>query len=152
MPEERPRVLVDTNVWISALISATDGPAEVLAAFRLGQFVPVVPRSLADEIGQVVLRPRVLSRIRFRADAINGVLAALEEAAFEVTTVGELRLCRDPKDDFLLEAAIHGRARYLVSRDDDIKRDLTLIAYLRERGVEVLSVAQFLDLLALSKP
>lgn len=49
---------------------------------------------------------------------------------------------------FLLEAAILGGAQYFVSRDDDIKGDQELIARLREHGVEVLSVARFLSLLA----
>jgi predicted nucleic acid-binding protein len=57
-------------------------------------------------------------------------------------------LSRDPDDDILLETALVGGAQYFVSRDDDVKRDQELLARLRERGVEVLSVAQFLDLLA----
>ena len=57
---------------------------------------------------------------------------------------GELHLCRDPEDDFLLETALLGGADCMVSRDDDLKRDLDLIDYLRTSGVEVLSVAQFL--------
>lgn len=47
----------------------------------------------------------------------------------------------------MLETAILGRAHYIVSRDDDIKRDLNLIAHLHEHGIEVVTVAQFLALL-----
>ena len=64
-----------------------------------------------------------------------------------VTPTGLLRLCRDQRDDIFLETAILGEAQYAVSRDDDIKRDLDLIAHLRANGVEVVSVAQFLALL-----
>jgi uncharacterized protein len=60
---------------------------------------------------------------------------------------GELRLCRDPDDDVVLETAILGEAQFVVSRDDDIKRDLDLMTHLRANGVEVVSVAQFLALL-----
>ncbi len=61
---------------------------------------------------------------------------------------GSFVLCRDPKDDILLETAILGEADYVVSRDDDIKRDLDLIAHLRKHSIEVVPVTQFLDRLA----
>jgi len=47
----------------------------------------------------------------------------------------------------MLETAIQGPADYVVSRDDDIKRDLNLIAHLHEHNIEVVTVAQFLALL-----
>ena len=61
-----------------------------------------------------------------------------------VPTSGELQICRDPDDDEILEAAIGGKARYLVTRDDDLKRDLDLIKMARRQGVRVVSVRQFL--------
>ncbi len=59
---------------------------------------------------------------------------------------GELHLCRDPADDFLLETALLGQAGYMVTRDDDLKRDLELIQQMEEQGIQVLSVRQFLKL------
>ena len=47
----------------------------------------------------------------------------------------------------MLEAAIFGRAHYLVSRDDDIKCDQALIAALAAGGVEVVTVARMLAIL-----
>jgi predicted nucleic acid-binding protein len=82
-----------------------------------------------------------------RGDDVATALALLQDRAIKVISTGDLHLCRDPDDDILLETAIIGVARFFVSRDDDVKRDLELMARLRERGVEVLSVAQFLSLL-----
>jgi predicted nucleic acid-binding protein len=67
--------------------------------------------------------------------------------AVTVYPTGTLRLCRDEKDDVMLETAILGHAHYIVSRDDDIKRDLNLIAHLHKHDIEVVTVAQFLALL-----
>ena len=47
----------------------------------------------------------------------------------------------------LLETALRGNARCLVTRDDDLKRDSELIAQMESRGVQVVSVQQFLDIL-----
>jgi predicted nucleic acid-binding protein len=67
-----------------------------------------------------------------------------------VETTGLLKICRDPEDDEILEAAIQGKAQYLVTRDDDLKRDLDLIKMARSSRVRVVSVRQFLR--RLSRP
>lgn len=147
MREGRPRVLIDTNVWISAFINPHGPPAQILDAFRSDRFVPVVSQQLFQEIREVLYRPRIRRRRRVSDDDLATLLVLLEDRAVEAFPSGELHLCRDPADDFLLETAILGKARFAVSRDDDLKRDLDLIDRLREHGVEVLSVAQFLSLL-----
>jgi predicted nucleic acid-binding protein len=48
----------------------------------------------------------------------------------------------------LLETALCGNARFLVTRDDDLKRDPELIAQMQSRGIRVVSVQQFLDILS----
>lgn len=63
-------------------------------------------------------------------------------------TFGGLKICRDPDDDEILEAAIQGKAEYLVTRDDDLKRDLDLINIARLNGVNVISIRMFLRLLS----
>lgn len=40
------------------------------------------------------------------------------------------------------------RAKFAVSRDDDLKRDQDLVAHMKAQGVEVLSLRQFLERLA----
>jgi putative PIN family toxin of toxin-antitoxin system len=65
-----------------------------------------------------------------------------------VQTSGRLKLCRDPDDDDILEAAVQGNCQYLVTRDDDLKRDLDLIKTARRNRVRVVSVRQFLSRLA----
>jgi predicted nucleic acid-binding protein len=53
-------------------------------------------------------------------------------------------MCRDPRDDIVLETALTGGASCLVSRDDDIKRDEELVLSIELKGVSILSVAGFL--------
>jgi predicted nucleic acid-binding protein len=59
-----------------------------------------------------------------------------------------LHLCRDPKDNHLLEAALEGRADFLVSRDDDLKGDDELIAQMKRHGVKIMTISGFLKMLA----
>lgn len=123
-------------------------PAQVLDAFRADRFVPVLSDALLDEIQEVLHRPRIQRRWQLSGADVATVLGLLKDRAIQVIPAGRLHLCRDPDDDILLETAIVGSAQYFVSRDDDVKRDQELMARLRDRGVEVLSIAQFLSLLA----
>jgi len=68
-----------------------------------------------------------------------------------VEPTGRLRLCRDLTDDLVLETALLGEAKYLVSRDADVVRDLALIRAFMERGIQVVTVGKFLQL-ARGKP
>lgn len=64
-----------------------------------------------------------------------------------VSVVGEFNLCRDPDDDIVLETAIRGKANYMVTRDEDMTRDLDLEKRLRSFGIEILTVQRFIDIL-----
>jgi putative PIN family toxin of toxin-antitoxin system len=147
VPDLPPRAFIDTNIWISAFINPAGAPAKVFEALYQDRFVPVVSQALLVEIESVARRPRIRQRIQLSDEALENARHDLSYRAIHVIPTGELRLCRDQRDDILLETALRGEAQYAVSRDDDIKRDLDLMAHLRANGVEVVSVAQFLELL-----
>ncbi|MDZ7290172.1 MAG: putative toxin-antitoxin system toxin component, PIN family [candidate division KSB1 bacterium] len=140
-----PRVLVDTNVWVSALLNPHGFPARVLEALETDQFEPILSEPLLEELLDVLSRPRLIKKYHLEPYDIAELAALLEEKAIKVAPSGKLHLCRDPRDDIVLETALLGNANYAVSRDDDLKRDLELIQKMEEQGVKVVSVSQFLS-------
>jgi predicted nucleic acid-binding protein len=54
-------------------------------------------------------------------------------------------VCRDPDDNILLETALRGRAKYVVSRDEDITRDRDLFTHLGRHGIQAATISHFLD-------
>ena len=138
----------DTNIWVSAALNPAGTPAAVAQAFRDGRFVSVSCSEVLDELREVLTRPRIRRRLRLEQEAVEAMLALVQRRWVMVFPPGELRVSRDPKDDLVLETGIAGRARYVVSRDDDIKRDLQVIARLREHGIEAVSVTQFMEILS----
>lgn len=94
------------------------------------------------------MRPRIRDKYELSEDEIKSFLRLLQERARHVELSGRLHLCRDPDDDQILETAFLGGAQLLVSRDDDLKRDVDLIYQMQNHGVEVLSVRRFLERLA----
>jgi len=140
-----PVVLLDTNIWVSAFINPHGFPARLKDAWMAGQFDVVVSIPLLEEIADMLTRPRIQTKYGLSTEEIEQFLRLLQERATHVTPTGEFHLCRDPDDDLILETAVLGGARYAVSRDDDLKGDDDLVAQMRSRGVEVLSVQHFLE-------
>jgi putative PIN family toxin of toxin-antitoxin system len=147
MTDEPIRIFIDTNIWISAFINPSGPPAAIIAAFNTDKIIAIISQQFLNELAGVLTRNRIRQRLRVSGEDADEILARVREKAVRVYPTGAIQLCRDKKDDVMLETAILGRAHYIVSRDDDIKRDLNLIAYLHEHNIEVVTVAQFLKLL-----
>lgn len=135
------RAVVDTNVWISALLNPAGYPARVLTALQDGRFTFVASVPTLEELLRVMLRPRIARRYPLGPEEAFRLLTLTRERADELASVtGAVRLCRDPRDDMFIETAINGRADVLVSRDDDLKRAPEVAAHLGERGIRVVTV------------
>jgi putative PIN family toxin of toxin-antitoxin system len=111
------RVVVDTNVLISQLLRPQSQPSQaVRLVLRRG--VLLTSAEHLRELFDVVMRRKFDAYVApdVRLDQIRR-LAALAEP---VRIVRRIRLCRDEKDDMLLEIAANGGASHLVTGDDDL--------------------------------
>lgn len=136
--------LLDTNVWVSAFLKPTGPPGQVITRWRRDDFSVVTSFSQLAEIAEVLSRPRLTLRFKYPPEEVETFVRLIAARANVIEISGDLKICRDPDDDEILEAAILGQSQYLVTRDDDLKRDLDLIKALRQRQVRVVSVRQFL--------
>ena len=138
-------VLLDTNSWVSAFINPAGAPARLLAAWLDQRFEVVTSLPLLAELSDVLTRPRLTHKYPTTALQVEEFLQLLARLGKIVVTTGSVHECRDPDDDVVLETALVGHARYVVTRDDDLKRDPDLVTHLEARGVLVVSVRQFLE-------
>lgn len=143
-------VVIDTNVWVSGFLNPEGYPALLIQSGKTGSFSIVSSLPLLDELQEVLLRPRIMKVRRSTEADVEAYLASIVAVAQLVPVSGDIRLCRDPDDDVILETAIQGRASYVVSRDEDVTRDLDLIDHLREHGIETITVQRLIDRLQLA--
>jgi len=143
-----PNALLDTNVWVSAFLKPSGPPGRVVAAWLRGEFAVVSSTVQLGEIADVLRRPRLRRRFAFVSRDVDTYLRVIAARTALVSIPRTLKICRDPDDNDILEAAIHGGAQYLVTRDDDLKRDLDLIHAAGQQGLRVVSVAHFLTYLS----
>ena len=131
-PMRVERVVLDTNVLISAFLSPLGKPFACLS-WVLDNATLIVSRELLEELESRLARPkfaRYLDESRRRA-----VVADLALNAVQVGLSGTVKVCRDPDDNKLLEIAAAGRADCLA---------LVLGAF---QDIPILTPASFLDVL-----
>ncbi len=134
------RVILDTNVVLSALIRRDGVPGRILEAWLDDRFVLLTHTLLLDELRTVTRRPRIRALIRpAEAGRLVNQIRALAEP---VTRLPATRRSDDPADDFLLAMAESGRADYLVIGDK-----AGLLALGRHHGTTILTARAFLDVL-----
>jgi len=117
------RVIVDTNVVISGIISKSSYPAKIIDAWLEGKFVPVICKILQEEINEVIRRSKIRKQKLGDPKDIKRILGILfnKSEKIKIRKV-ELEIDIDEKDKFLFELALCSKAEVLVSGDEEILR------------------------------
>jgi putative PIN family toxin of toxin-antitoxin system len=136
------RIVVDTNLWIRALLG---GPVTlpILEAWRASQFTVVVSQYLIDELNDVWRRPRLHERIN--AEDAERLLEQLRFRGELVEPVTVPPRCRDPKDHPVLSTAIDGRVDAIVTGDADLRADDELRTAMKQYGVALWGMDRLLE-------
>jgi len=133
----RPRLVIDTNVFVSGLISGTGSPAKILRAIQNKKVIHLVSDPIMEEYLRVLEYPRI-RRFKKITDAFVADIAAyLIYQTERVELVSKIKLSRDPADDVFLETAVDGSANLLVTGD---KTDLLSLRVVK--GIPIISAVE----------
>jgi putative PIN family toxin of toxin-antitoxin system len=114
------RVVLDTNVLVSAVIRPLGSMGRLLQRLRAGDFIFLYSEATIQEIADVLGRPQLRQKYGLQDEDVQTVLALLLLRGEAVTPTERLQICRDPRDDKFLEAAVAGHADALVTGDADL--------------------------------
>lgn len=109
------RILLDTNVLLSALLSPLGAPAKLLAAWERKLFTLVISDELLAELRSVLRRPFFQARLR-ESDA-ELFVASLHDLALWYPNAPPSGDAPDAKDSFLLALAAASKTDFLVTGD-----------------------------------
>lgn len=137
MTKTKDRLIIDTNLWISFLLSndfkrlddlfADAGCMLIFSEELLDEFIEVARRPKFEKYFTLVDLQKLIRQISFHSEFIK--------------VSSEVNFCRDPKDNFLLSLALDGEATHLITGDKDLlelkkfekTEILTISAYLLSR-------------------
>ena len=109
------RVVLDTNILLSALINRHGIPAQLIVAWRERRYDLLTSTEQLLELGGVARRP--VLRARIIPSTVGRLIRDLRKLAEVLTRLPEVERSADPADNFLLAMAEAGAADYLVSGD-----------------------------------
>jgi putative PIN family toxin of toxin-antitoxin system len=127
-------VVIDTNVWISALQFAKRRGTPTLA---LEKAMTEDMIATCDEIDAEIVRV-LTDKFAWERHSATAALQAIQARGIRVKIRGAGKECRDPGDDMFLECAALAKADLLVAGDKDL---LTLGAY---KGTCIVTPSEYL--------
>lgn len=134
------RVVLDTNVLVSALISSAGPPGQLLSAVKRGDLALVTSEYQIEELRGVLGREKL--RRYIRSDEARDLIDNLETIGSLVGELPECELSPDPADNPILATAIAGKADLIVSGD---KADMLALGHADD--IEIVDPAKALAML-----
>lgn len=132
------RIVLDTNVLISALITRDTPPDSLCQAWYRGEFDLVTSTAQLDELSLVLARPRVQKYID-PTDAAT-LVENMDTRAIVIEELPDVTLSPDPKDNPIPAAAIAGKTDLIVSGD---KKHLLSLG--QAEGIPIVNVREALE-------
>ena len=105
------RIVLDTNVIISGLLSPYGKPAQIMRMVSSGDITLCFDARIFTECQEVLLRPK----FEFNKEKVRVLLTQIKYMGEIVATVPLKESLPDPDDNPFLEAAIAGNVKFLVS-------------------------------------
>ena len=111
------RVVLDTNVLLSALISSQGAPDTIYRAWRAARFELVTSKLQLDELRRVSRYPKL--KLILPAHRIGALVNNMQRAIVleRLAELPEGVVLNDANDSFLFTMAVFGEANYLVTGD-----------------------------------
>jgi len=131
---KKSRVIIDTNLWISFLISNNLNKLDKILNSKYCSII--FSQELLGEFIEVSRRPKLMKY--FGQSALEAILETIEEFAEFIDVTSQIKFLNDSKDDFLLSLAIDGNADYLITGDKE------LLEVKKYGETEIISITEFL--------
>lgn len=127
------RVVIDTGVWVSFLIGKV---LKKLGDYLKKESIEILfSDELFEELFEVLHRPKIKKYIK--EDQVFEIIGIIFHKAEWVEITSTTEICRDEKDNFLLDLAKSGHADYLITGDEDL---LTIKNF---EGTEIINFREF---------
>jgi len=137
------RVVLDANVFVSAVLKPQSNLAKILEWVKEGKIKLVISGDILSEIRSVLLYPKIKKRHCRTPKEVEKFLKKTVRISF--ITSGRVRVEEikdDPEDNKYLSAALEGKADFIMSGDHHLK-DIRIY-----QGIRILDPAPFLKLMA----
>jgi len=135
MKNKSEKVIIDTNLWISFLISKNYTQLDEIIFNH--KCILIFSEELLDEFLAVIKRPKF--RRFFTQEDTENLIETIQEYAEFVEVKSNVEVCRDEKDNFLLSLSKDSNANFLITGDRD------LLDIKEFESTKILTISEFLE-------
>lgn len=132
------RVVLDTNIMISSILSPQGISAKILDLAKQMRFEILASEAILQEYEAALNYSDVKKRHGYTSTEITALVEGFYEFAAVVVPSEKLDIIDDPDDNKFLECAIEGNGEIIITRDPDL---LSIGAY---KEVQILTPTAFL--------
>ena len=136
MKSKIKKVIIDTSLWISFLISKNYSQLDEIIFEK--KCIIVFSEELLNEFLEVIKRPKL--RRFFSQEDTENLIETIEEYAQFNEVTSKVTVCRDEKDNFLLSLSKDSDADFLITGDKD------LLVLEKFEQTTILTMTQFLEI------
>lgn len=130
------RVVLDTNIFVSGIFFRPSNPGKILDLWLGHKFDLIISGPLYKEILET--SQKIAERLEARPTLFLKLEETLKEYAYYIFVEPQTHLCRDVKDNLVLDTAVQAGANFIVTGDKDL---LILKSY---QNIPILTPAEFL--------
>ena len=142
MKKSMIRVVLDTNIIVSATILRRGHSAQVLDLWREEKIELAVSLPILEEMRKVLKQARIIKQQSMAQQDVKALIEGFRESGILTSGRLDLEVVReDPEDDKFIICAVEARADYIVSGDTHL---LKLKEY---QGIRIVPPREFLMLM-----
>lgn len=136
------KVVIDTNQFISGIISKNGASAKLIDAWRQYKYLLIISDNIIiGEIRRVLEYPHIKKKYHISNKDILSLLDLIKTEATVVSNFTPDIIKNDPDDNKILGCAIMGNADYIISGDKH------LLELKKHKNIKIITVNKFLELL-----
>jgi hypothetical protein len=130
------KVVIDTNVFISAFYMPESRPAGVVLLARRKTILNVISPPILQEVERIIRK-----KLLWDNSKTQSAVRRIRNFSEEVQPQERLAIIADDPDNRILECAVAGQANFIISGDHHL---LDLKNY---QGIKIVTPARFLELI-----
>jgi uncharacterized protein len=137
MESKHSRIVIDTNLWVSMAIGSQNLSLQMLRIISDSEIEIFTSNELLVELTETLTKPKLQKYLSY--NRTKNLFDIILERTKLIEVKNKQQLCRDPKDDFIINLALESESNFIVSGDSD----LLVLNPINE--INILTISEFLN-------
>lgn len=133
----KPKLVLDTNILVSALIAKEGQPAKVFEKLILGEIENNTSKEIISELKEVFERKEITKRTT--AKARQFILRQYLNTSIQILPKTRLKVVEHDSDNKFIEIAVEAKAQFIITGDQH------LLKLKKFKEIKIITAKQFME-------